>query len=198
MTMIKSLQWVTTAGLFCFCLSTTAQAVDYSADAVFHETPGATRLNKVFVSNGNVRIEAAGQTTYEILDTAKQTGHFIVPGKKMSILPDPIAPQRGARYSVGPIPCVRLSSLKAPAACKKLGLDTVNGQVAEKWQYSLPQPGGTFVRTIWVDRRINAVVKVQRDKGVMFELLNIHLGPQPPSLFLVPTSSQTKQSLGQK
>jgi hypothetical protein len=194
--MIKGLSWAATAIML--CVSTVAYALDYSADAVFHESPGKTNINKIFVSNGKMRIAPVGKTAYEILDPAKQVAVFVVPDKKMAIFRDPMGPQRAVRYNVGRNPCIGLAREMEVPTCKNLGMDKVNGHVTEKWLYTLTIRGKSFVRTIWVDRSLGALVKVQSDKGTTFELLNVRFGPQPASLFVVPPSPQTKQVPTQK
>ena len=175
------------------CLSTAAQALEYSADVIFHGRKGTTITNKVklYVSGQKVRIEPVGGTIYEIFDLTKQTGWFVIAGKPTRVLPDPKAAMRSARYSVGPNPCAKLFIEERPAGCKKLGADTVNGHAAEKWQFSRADHGRNIVWTAWIDRSLDAVVKVQREQ-VAFELLNAHFGPQPAGLFVVPAVAPPK------
>jgi hypothetical protein len=189
---IKGLSWA--AAAIMLWAPTVANAVDYSADAVFHEIPGKTKIDKVFVSSGKVRIAPVGQTAYEVLDAAKQVAIFVVPDKKMATFRDPLGAQRAVRYNVGRIPCIGLAREMEQPTCKNLGMDKVDGHLTEKWLYTLTIHGKSFVRTLWVDRSLGALVKVQSDKGTTFELLNVHLGPQPASLFVIPPNPQTKQA----
>jgi hypothetical protein len=170
------------------CLSTAAQALEYSADAIFHGRKGTTTTNKlkVYVSGQKVRIQPIKGTPYDIFDLAKQAGWFVLPGKPTRVLPDPRAAIRDARYHVEPSPCAKLFITEAPTACKKVGADTIDGRAAEKWQFGRTDHGKNIVWTAWIDRSLDAVVKVQREQ-VAFELLNVHFGPQPNELFVVPT-----------
>jgi hypothetical protein len=169
------------------CFVTAAQAQDYSAVAVAHNGTGQTRIIKIFASHGKVRVEPQGIPSYEILDTAKKEGYFIVPDKKVYLVQPPdMAQHNGAPYSVSPNPCEKISDRLNLATCKKLGSDKINGRVAEKWQVTAGDAKQLFTTTIWVDRDLNAVVKSQSSRGTL-EFQNLRIGPQPASLFVLPT-----------
>ncbi|HEY5046419.1 MAG TPA: hypothetical protein VII49_00175 [Rhizomicrobium sp.] len=193
--MIKSLQLAALA--FVLSGATAAPAQDYSAEAVAHNMTGQSRTMKVFVSQGKIRVEPVGALSYEILDTAKQTGYFVIPGKKLAVLQPPaMVLQNGTSYSVGATPCSKVAPPPSPpATCKKLGMDKVNGRPAEKWQLTQGNLKQNFTSTVWVDRQLDAVVKAQSPRGT-FALQNLHFGPQSANLFTVPAGFTTKTIAG--
>jgi hypothetical protein len=192
MRMVKGLRRA--AAVILLCLPTAARAVEFSADAVFHGSRGATGTNKVNVSNGQIRVQPVGDPAYEIFDNAKHIDDIIIPAKKLILAQGPhSANLRGARYSVGPNLCNKISTPAAPAICTKQGPDKLNGRLVEKWQFSRTMHGRKLDNTFWVDPGLNAIVKVERDGRVSYELLNIRPGAQPASLFTVPAGFQTKQ-----
>ena len=188
--MIKSLRWA--AAAVALCVANAAHAVEFSADSVAHNSVGQTHVSKIYVSNGMVRVEPAGLTSYEILDTAKPAGYFIVPGKKLCVVqPLIMAAHNASAFNVGVTPCIKLMGTGGFATCKKLGADKVNGRPTEKWQLIQTGPGGTngmgqsFTSTVWIDRGLGAIVKAESVRGTL-EYRNLHMGPQPASLFAIP------------
>jgi hypothetical protein len=169
------------------CLATAAHAEDYSAVAVAHNSMGQTRTIKIFVSHGKVRVEPQGAPSYELLDTTKREGYFVVPSEKMYLVQPPdVALHNGAPYSVPMNPCEKISDKLNLATCKKLGADKINGRVTEKWQVSEGDAKQMFTTTIWVDRDLDAIVKSQSSKGLL-EFQNLRIGPQAANLFVLPT-----------
>jgi hypothetical protein len=187
----RSLRLVAAAVALCF--ATAAQAQDYSAVAVAHNSVGQVKNIKISVSHGKVRVEPVGGPSYEILDTTKREGYFVVPGKKMCLVQPPdMALHNGAPYSVSPNPCEKITTPLDFAACKKVGTDKINGRATEKWQISQGDPKHPFVSTIWVDRSLDAVVKAQSARGT-FEFQDLHIGPQPANLFVIPAGYATQK-----
>jgi hypothetical protein len=166
--------------------ATAAHAIEYSADSVYHGNKGALLTIKVFVSNGKIRLQTGTAKSFEILDLASRTGWFFEPAKdpkkKDTLVFDPIGAIRSARYGVGPDLCTHLSTATAPATCRRLGTDPINGHIAERWQYDRSDRRRKVHKLVWVDRSLDAIVKVQGDK-VDYELLNVRPGPQPAALF---------------
>ncbi len=192
--MIKSVRLA--AATVAIGMATAAQAVEYSAEGVAHNIQGQTRTTKIYVSNGKVRVEAQGGPSYEVIDTTKQTGFFVVPAKKLCVLqPAVMAAQNGAAYNVGMTPCIKIMATGGIVNCKKLGMDKLNGRPAEKWQLIQVVQGQSFSSTIWVDHGLGAIVKAQSVRGT-FEFRNVHFAPQPASLFVMPTGYATKTISG--
>jgi len=193
---MNGLRWVVAAGAL--CLASTAQAIEFSAESVAHNSRGQTRMEKIFVSNGQVRVEPADAPSYELLDTVKKTGYFVVPTKKWAVvLPAVVAARNAAPYKVGANPCASLAGTGGFATCKKLGSDTVNGRPTEKWQVTQTGPGGTdglgesFTSTVWLDRGLDVIVKAVSARGTL-AVQNLHMGPQPANLFALPAGYTMK------
>jgi hypothetical protein len=181
------------AALFAIYATSAAQAIEFSADAVAHNSTGQTRTSKIYISNGMVRVDQAGALFYEVLDTKKQSGHFIVPTKKLNVeQPAVMAAQNAAAYNVGATPCIKIVAIGGLVNCTKLGMDKVGGRPTEKWKLIMVSQGMAYISTLWVDRTLGLIVKSTSDRGT-FEIQNVHFGPQAASLFVVPSGYTTKQ-----
>ncbi len=77
--------------------------------------------------------------------------------------------------------------------CKKVGTETVNGRMCEKWEFTGKNPGenGTY----WIDSKTRFPIKTVLQNGFTMEYTNIKEGPQDPSLFAVPAGYK-KFSMG--
>jgi len=75
--------------------------------------------------------------------------------------------------------------------CTKMGSDSLNGRSAVKYQ-GTSTDGKTS--NIWVDTKLHCVVKME-DANSSMEMRNIKEGPQPASLFEIP-SDYTKFDMG--
>ncbi len=67
--------------------------------------------------------------------------------------------------------------------CKKVGTETVNGRVCDKW-VTTQKDGKTS--TAWIDQRLFFPVKTLSPEGNSMELSNIKEGAPPASMFQVP------------
>jgi outer membrane lipoprotein-sorting protein len=78
---------------------------------------------------------------------------------------------------------------------KLLGTETRNGRSVEKWELVTTQPGGQTTRSLqWYDPRLQLAIREELPGGLARELINIQEGPQPNSLFQVP-SGYTKMEM---
>jgi hypothetical protein len=68
-----------------------------------------------------------------------------------------------------------------------MGIDTVNGRKAEKWEMTVTREGGTgMTETYWYDPELKTNIREERQGGYVKELTNIKVGTQPEDLFQVP------------
>jgi hypothetical protein len=168
--------------------SVPALAQQFSADLVRQKPQGAA-TTKVSVSGDKMRLEVTGQTkpSYVIMDLAKQTTLMVLPDTKTYIVSPP-------GRTPASIPFFHIDdpenacpawekSIAQPGTCKKLGADTVNTRSTVKYSGN-GGPGDTG--TAWVDSKLHFVTKWEGQKSVA-ELQNIQEGPQPASLFEVPS-----------
>jgi hypothetical protein len=69
------------------------------------------------------------------------------------------------------------------SACKKLGMETVNGRSCDKWEMIDKNAHKT---TAWIDQKLYAVIRLQEYDGTLTNFTNIKEGAQDASLFVVP------------
>jgi hypothetical protein len=68
-----------------------------------------------------------------------------------------------------------------------VGEETVNGRQTEKWKIEMTRPDGQTVSTFeWYDPELGMAVKQEFPGGMVSELTNIRVGPQPDQLFGIP------------
>jgi hypothetical protein len=68
------------------------------------------------------------------------------------------------------------------AQAERVGSDTLNGRVAEKWTCDVPDEG---IEVVWYDPRLQTVICSENEYG-RYEMTNIKEGPQPAELFVPP------------
>lgn len=76
--------------------------------------------------------------------------------------------------------------------CKKVGTETVNGRLCDKWVMT-DKHGATT--TAWIDQKLFYPIKTQTSSGETFELTNVKEGRQDDSLFQ-PPAGYRKMDLG--
>jgi hypothetical protein len=77
---------------------------------------------------------------------------------------------------------------RGATGCKRTGSEKINGRDTVKWEMHLGA-GKIQVGTwsVWVDPQLKMAVKWQSSDGSSGELENILPGPQPASLFVLPS-----------
>ena len=168
-----------------------ARAQEFSATGVARDTTGHVVKSKIYMSGGKVRLDpqeivSANEQAYGIPDLAQRTSTVINPNLKTYIQQSPIQARQSLQfYTTGAPPCP-----PAGATCKDDGPDTVNGRGAEKWEISQSMQGQTLLIRVWVDTKLHVWTKVEVMAGTAIvmsnELQDIHEGPQPASLFVIP------------
>lgn len=170
-----------------------ALAQQFSADLVADlNRPGGSVAQKIFVSNGRVRIESPGAGAI-IVDGSAHTSYMLMPEQKMFV-----DERRGAALAAvfAPAdpenPCPEWQKLAHGAqgggpgwSCYRVGTDTVNGRDTVKFQAEADDHSNKGY--VWIDRRLKFIVKTETADGkASMELKNIREGAQPPDLFTVP------------
>lgn len=74
--------------------------------------------------------------------------------------------------------------------CKKVGTETVNGYLCDKWEFT-----GKENQTVWIAQQLHFPIKTVRQDGTTIEFSNIKQGPQDAGLFQVP-AGYTKLDMG--
>jgi len=83
-------------------------------------------------------------------------------------------------------PCQQASS---GLQCTRLGVETINGRQAEKWRFVATGkgPGQQATQwTEWFDKELRIPIRGEGPSGVVRELSDIEVAPQPADLFTIP------------
>lgn len=163
----------------------------FSADTKSTFKNGTTANGKLYFSGTMARVEtsAMGQQGVMISDQAKQMAYMLMPQQRMYME----IPLNANNNKKGPTflmydpnnPCAVMPGF----TCTKIGPDMVGTTPTTKWQAK----GSKTDLTLWIDGR-GIPIKSQTP-DVTNEVTNIQLGPQPASLFQVP-SGYTKFNMG--
>ena len=175
----------------------TPPAHEFSADIVSRDATGAATgsAGRIFVSNGNVRIETSNTPAgFFLIDGTAATAVFVRPAQQVFMdarqssrltqifLPvDPSAPcsqwqaaarNAGVPNAGGDWHCERIDAARAD------GHDTTV-------QYTVVSPNQESTQR-WIDTALNFPVKLRQPDGTTLALEHIRVEAQPASLFTVP------------
>lgn len=162
----------------------------FSAD--FTMTSGAggeLSSGKIYFSLPKMRMETSskGQEAIMIMDQSTQTMYMLIPKQRMYI--ESHTDQQNPMMRQGP---------KAPTSfdpshpcganekCEKVGTETVNGRVCDKWVTT----GAKGTSTAWIDQKLIFPIKTQSATGEIWQLTNIKEGKPDASLFELPAGYQ--------
>lgn len=81
---------------------------------------------------------------------------------------------------------------RTDVTCKKLGPDTVNGRLCDKWEFT-DKKGSTT--NAWIDQKLHFPIKAQNSDGSVVEFTNIKDGAPSASVFEIPADYR-KMDLG--
>jgi uncharacterized cupredoxin-like copper-binding protein len=173
----------------------------FSADmkASGRSGPGGGMNGKIYFGDKKMRFDmnTGGRETYMIHDMGTQTSYMVMPQQKMYMEMKANMARRGPGSRMNDVKPVDPSNPCAADenyTCKKEGTETVNGRETDKWLFTNKKnPSDT--RTVWVDQKLHFPIKMQSSEGDTWELTNIQEGPQPTSLFAVPSDYQ-KMDMG--
>jgi hypothetical protein len=93
----------------------------------------------------------------------------------------------------GESPCTGRPEL----ACERLGTERVGGHSTQRWRMVPREPQRQWAAvTVWVAPGLGGlIVRTEQPTGLSSELTDIHLGPQPESLFQIPAGYQRVSGL---
>ena len=152
---------------------------------------------KLYAGQGKWRMDMQmqGQQAMMIFDASSQVGYMLMPAQKMYMEVHADRPGMGPR-----LPKAKPMDPSNPCAdnpdmtCTKVGKEMVNGRSTDRWEFtSKKDKDNTY--TAWVDEKLHFPIKTQTSEGEGMELSNIQEGPQPASLFEIP-SGYTKFDMG--
>jgi hypothetical protein len=181
-------------------------AQDFSADVV---SAKGNDLRKVYSTNSKVRFEFEKQnqmmgSVAAIVDEAQHKFLLVFTERRMymdswpAMMNKPTIMQYWHVQDVNDA-CPQWKKLAEQAgtyknwgSCTKIGSDTLNGRSTVKYEGVSSKGEKNY---IWVDTKLHSVIKMDGGTGGGIELTNIKEGPQPASLFELP-SGYTKFDIG--
>ena len=161
----------------------------FSADIAATSHNGQQMTGKYYFSPPSFRMDMAqkGQSLSVIVDGSTQTSYTVMHDRHMYIetkanQTNPMA----ARAPQGPTfdashPCGK------DMTCQKVGTETVNGRVCDKW-VGTDKQGHTG--TGWIDQKLMYPIKAIGNDGSSWDMTNIKEGRQDASLFQPPAGYQ--------
>ncbi len=166
---------------FCFAavlvlsLAAPAFAVDFSADVVTTQS-GKTFSARVFVSGEKSRMEAPESISISRVD--KKVVWILMPGQKM-YMEQPFDPKKMTTAA---------EKVEGELERTPLGKDTVDGKTADKYKVTYEIDGTKNEMLQWMETGSSLPLKsAALDGSWSVEYRNIKTGPQPDSLFEVPS-----------
>ena len=173
---------------------------DFSADIAQFNQEKQTSSGKIYVTKDKVRLEPQGPNGHGgvmILNFAAHTSDMLMPEHKMYMeMPagqGPAAQRTWAffRPADAENACSDWQKLanRSGGECHKVGSEVVNGR--NTIEYEGKSANGD-ISHVWLDSKIAFPVKWE-GKNSKGELQNIKAGPQPASLFEIPTDYQKMQ-----
>ncbi len=166
-----------------------------SADMKFTGKDGVSSNGKMFFSGESrhirMEISARGHNVIMIIDSSNPSNP-----KSTMLMPDQHMYMEMSAYGAGTgmkqrapqfhaydpgNPCSALEG----TTCKKVGVETVNGYVCDKWELT-----GKENETLWMSQQVHFPIKTVTSDGSSTEFTNIKQGPQDASLFTVPAGYQ--------
>ena len=156
----------------------------FSGDFTQTTDQGKQVTGKIYFALPKMRLEmnTGGREMILIIDQSAQTSDVLMPEQHMYMenhtnQDNPMMRGVKAPTSFDPDhPC------GATATCNKVGTETINGRVCDKW-VNTDSKGTT---TAWIDQSLHFPIKTQNANGSIWQLTNIKEGEPDASVFQVP------------
>ena len=184
----KILVWALLVFAASIALAQTPQP--FSADFTTTMQNGNRTTGKWFFSPPKMRIDVTSMGNSDnpmsvIIDSGTQTTYMLMPQQQMYIETHGTSGQTPAGLSTlrqlgSSEPCAGQSNV----TCKKLGTETVNGRICDKWEGTDKNSGKTTI--FWIDQKLHFPIKAQEQNGTELNFTNIKEGAPDASLFKVP------------
>lgn len=168
------------------CMGQVYAPQPFSADMAV-ASRGQTMTGKFYFSPPSIRMDmnAKGHNVSTITDGSSQTTYMVMHEQHMymEMHGNQTNPMMGAMPKVDTDidpnnPCSR-----SGGSCKKVGTETVNGRVCDKW-ITTSDRGTT---TSWIDQKLHFPIKNVNADGSTLDFTNIVEGKQDASLFQPPS-----------
>jgi hypothetical protein len=161
------LRLLATILLSALAYSSTAAALQFSANAVM-STPGRADVNTQFYySSGRMRKEFYyyGEPVIQILDASKQTNLMCFTVQQVCYQ-NPTLEQVNIESAMQ-TPCAESSSVK----CENLGEQELNNRKAVEWKITTTDKEKQLVTHLWLDSELKIPVKQSLSNGATIELI---------------------------
>jgi Domain of unknown function (DUF4412) len=158
--------------LFTSTLASAGQGqVEFSADVIQSMPQQESRQGRMYIGNDQVRtdINVGDKTMIQIIDIRQQTAYILDPGQKTYMErkagPGELNPGAGGPEKDSD-PCAGMQNL----ACSRVGVESVNGRPAEKWELENTAPGQSGKMVIWLDQERHIPVRQILPDGATMEM----------------------------
>jgi hypothetical protein len=145
--------------------------VEFSAD-IFQSMPQQEpQQGRIYIGNDQVRtdISVGGKTMIQIIDIKQQTAYMLEPEQKSYMErkagPGELRPGGGAAAKDAN-PCAGMQNL----VCNRIGVETVDGRSAEKWELENTTQAQAGKMVIWIDQKRHIPVRQSLPDGTTMEM----------------------------
>ena len=145
--------------------------VEFSADVIQSMPQQESQQGRLYIGNDQVRtdITVSGKTMIQIIDIKQQTAYLLDPGQQSYMErkagPGEMMP-RGGVTAKDINPCAGMQNL----TCSKIGVESVNGRPAEKWELENTAQGQSGKMVIWLDQERRIPVRQSLPDGASMEM----------------------------
>lgn len=166
----------------------------FSADMQITGGKEGPMTGKIFYGGQRFRMEmtAAGNETVLITDAAKKITYMIMPQQQMYMEWPHGSMMSQQAPDMTPYDASNPCASEEGTTCKKVGTETVNGRVTNKWEF---MENHKLKKTVWIDQATYIPIKTVERNGTVVQFSNIKEGSQPPTLFELPSGYQ-KMDMG--
>jgi hypothetical protein len=145
--------------------------VEFSADVIQTMPQQDPRQGRIYIGNDQVRTDmtVSDRTMIQIIDIKRQTAYMIDPGQKSYMErkagPGEMMPGGGAP-AIDANPCAGMQNL----SCRRIGVETVNGRPAEKWELENKSQEQSGKMVVWLDKERHIPVRQSLPDGATMEM----------------------------
>ncbi|TNF98946.1 MAG: DUF4412 domain-containing protein [Gammaproteobacteria bacterium] len=166
---MKLLRYLMVMTLLWPVMSYAAEKVQFSAEAVMSR--GDQQMHrKMYVGQSVVRteMEMGGRKMIQIMNMGTGTAWTLFPDSKTYYeMKSPPGGGQMNQADTSQNPCAGMKNM----TCKNLGVETVNGRQANKWQISGKVSGQEFSSLQWIDKQRNWPIRTFHQDGAVTELM---------------------------
>lgn len=189
-------RWMAAVILFATIGTTTAlaQPVQFKANVKMTDgSDGSISTGVMYFGGAKIRTELNkdGENVIMLIDPAARSMFILMPSEKM-YMQMPLGQGPGSMFMAGPSDPTNPCGSGGNTNCVQGEAETLNGYQTIRWEYKSPQ--GVKTRA-WISTRLRFPIKTIDDDGSSTEFTSIVEGPQPASLFAIP-SDFTRMNFG--